>query len=120
MPKMRPTAAAMANAITRPVRFMRLIPSVSSRGDDRVQIGTTQQRLRSFPRKRESRAMLWVPAFAGTSGGECVENGGDERLPRLRRQLAAGLGLALRSAAPRRPQVAAFIATGEHGAEHNQ
>src|SRR5262245_42892642 len=30
-------------------------------------------KLRSFPRKRESRAQGWVPAFAGTSGGENLE-----------------------------------------------
>src|SRR5262249_29535953 len=30
-------------------------------------------KVRSFPRKRESRAKAWVPAFAGTSGRECVE-----------------------------------------------
>src|SRR5215469_10677753 len=31
---------------------------------------TARNRLRSFPRKRESRG--WVPAFAGTSGTECL------------------------------------------------
>src|SRR5262245_39304113 len=37
---------------------------------------TAQQKLRSFPRKRESRGRgpeLWVPAFAGTNGRECIE-----------------------------------------------
>src|SRR5262249_60307047 len=30
--------------------------------------GAPHTKLRSFPRKRETRAQIWVPAFAGTSG----------------------------------------------------
>jgi hypothetical protein len=32
------------------------------------EIGPTERSFRSFPRKRESRAKSWVPAFAGTNG----------------------------------------------------
>src|SRR5262245_51967816 len=47
-------------------------------------IPSRRSKLRSFPRKRESRAISaftrvfdalwgWVPAFAGTNGNECLE-----------------------------------------------
>src|SRR5262249_37654003 len=94
-----PTTAATASAITRPVRFMRLIPHAC---------------LAEAPREFKG---TWCPCPVGASIAQQTEGVLQDWLLRWRRLLAANLdvGLALQQC-----EIAAPVATGEDGADRDQ
>src|SRR5262245_8026392 len=101
MPRTRPTPAATTSAITRPVRFMPLIPRAPLAEEPHESKSARTPRLRPFP-------------GAGTCSDKCK----DEQLLRPGRLLAADLDLSL--VLQRRPPVPASIAPGERGADRDQ
>ena len=60
------TVETIANEQLRELAMLRAIAWLEARGWPCI---LPVNLFRSFPRKRESRAKNWVPAFAGTSGG---------------------------------------------------